>query len=235
MKKIFLSLLLLLFLCKSTVYSQQAETSIYLDSIKTELQKQWPANRAINLVFHGHSVPSGYFKTPDVRTLLAYPQLTLASIKEKYPYAVVNSIVTAIGGENSEQGAARFDSTVLIHKPDVLFIDYALNDRHIGLSRAKTAWETMIEKAIALNIKIILLTPTPDWSENILDEDSPLAQHSRQIRELAARYNIGLVDSYAAFQTIVRQGEKIEDFMSQINHPNEKGHKVVEKMIMIFF
>jgi len=55
-----------------------------------------------------------------VHTLQAYPQLVLSQVKEKYPFAVVNSIVTAIGGENSEQGVARFDSTVLNHKPDVL-------------------------------------------------------------------------------------------------------------------
>jgi len=32
--------------------------------LKTELQKEWPKNRAMNIVFHGHSVPAGYFKTP---------------------------------------------------------------------------------------------------------------------------------------------------------------------------
>ena len=49
--------------------AQVADKTTYLSDIKQELQKTWPENRTINLVFHGHSVPSGYFDTPNVRTL----------------------------------------------------------------------------------------------------------------------------------------------------------------------
>mgnify|MGYP001788605208 CR=1 FL=1 len=62
------------------------------------MQKTWPNNRTINVVFHGHSVPSGYFATPLFNTLAAYPHLTLKSIKSSYPNAVVNMITTSIGG-----------------------------------------------------------------------------------------------------------------------------------------
>jgi lysophospholipase L1-like esterase len=209
------------------LHAQIAEKSSYLNDIKVELNKQWPGNRTINLVFHGHSVPSGYFKTPNVCTLQAYPQLVLQAVKEAYPYAVVNIVTTAIGGETSERGAIRFRQEVLTHRPEALFIDYALNDRSIGLERAKTAWETMIKEALNANVKVILMTPTPDMTTDILDELSPLAQHVRQIRELAVKYHTGFVDSYAAFQETKRNGEDIETYMSQVNHPNEKGHRIV--------
>src|ERR1700759_4096930 len=74
----------------------------YLRDVREALEKKWPANRTINLVFHGHSVPAGYFRTPDVRTFEAYPCLVGVGLKKLYPYAVINIIVTAIGGENSE-------------------------------------------------------------------------------------------------------------------------------------
>jgi acyl-CoA thioesterase-1 len=101
-----------------------ADPSSYLEDIKSELKKEWPGNRTINLVFHGHSVPAGYFKTPLVNTFDSYPFLLLKELKELYPYAVINVICTAIGGENSSEGVKRFESDVLVHKPDVLFIDY---------------------------------------------------------------------------------------------------------------
>lgn len=84
------------------------EKENYLESIKQELLKHWPNNRTINLVFHGHSVPSGYFKTPDVQTLQANPHLLLKQLKQVYTHAVINTILTCIGGENSQQGTARF-------------------------------------------------------------------------------------------------------------------------------
>lgn len=212
----------------------KTDTSYYLDSIKTELEKKWPENKIIHLVFHGHSVPSGYFKTPKVHTLSAYPHLVLKTVKETYPTAVVNNIVTAIGGEQSEQGAARFKDEVLIHNPDILFIDYALNDRSIGLERAKTAWETMILEALGRKIKVILLTPTPDLVEDILSDTAPLEQHSQQIRKLAATYELGLVDSYAIFKEIAKT-ELLEPFMAQSNHINEKGHQLVAEAILVYF
>ncbi len=49
----------------------------------------------------------------------------------------VNDIKTTIGGENAEQRAKRFTKDVLSKQPDIIFIDYALNDRKIGLERAK--------------------------------------------------------------------------------------------------
>lgn len=212
-----------------------ADPATYLDEIKTELQKKWPDNRTINLVFHGHSVPAGYFKTPVVNTLEAYPYQVLKALKTAYPYAVINIINTSIGGENAESGAKRFATDVLIHKPDVLFIDYALNDRGIGLDKAKASWEAMIKQAQEKNIKIILLTPSPDTSVHVLETGNVLEKHAIQIKALAKKYGIGLADSYAAFKQVANSGNNLDVYMSQINHPNEKGHALIAEAIRKYF
>src|SRR5260221_10541319 len=80
----------------------------YLADIVTELHRQWPNNRAIQVVCHGHSVPAGYFATPVVDTFNAYPHLLHRGLKERFPFAVVNVIVTAIGGETATPGAGPF-------------------------------------------------------------------------------------------------------------------------------
>jgi len=93
----------------------------YLSEIKVELNKKWPKNRTINLVFHGHSVPAGYYKTPIVKPFGAYPLMLLKELKELYPYAVISIVNTSIGGESAMSSSKRFYSDVLVHKPDVLF------------------------------------------------------------------------------------------------------------------
>jgi hypothetical protein len=211
------------------------EKDEYLSSIKQELLKEWPKNRTINLVFHGHSVPSGYFKTPDVRPLQSYPFLLMKDLKKIYPYAVINIILTCIGGENSEQGAKRFKNQVLNHKPDVLFIDYALNDTGIGLKASHKAWEQMIRAALKKGIKIILLTATPDQRVDLLSRETDLQKECNLISDLAKEFGTGLVDNYTLFQKIVSSGETITDYMSQVNHPNEKGHQLVVDGIMKYF
>ncbi len=199
----------------------------YLADFKQQLNLKWPNNKTMNVVFHGHSVPAGYFKTPMVNTLEAYPHLFLQFLKKNYRNAVINCIITAIGGEQSEQGVQRFKQDVLNLKPDLLFIDYALNDRRIGLKRAEVSWRSMINQALAAEVKIVLLTPTPDLKENILNETANLAGYADMIRRLGSEYQVPVVDVYDQFKALKSSGTDLLKYMSQENHPNELGHQVV--------
>ncbi len=219
----------------STVQAQIADKNTYLRPVITEFQKKWPDNKTMNLVFHGHSVPSGYFLTPDVRTLQSYPYLTLVNLKGMYPYAVINTITTSIGGEQSEKGETRFATEVLTMRPQVVFIDYAINDRGIGLVRARAAWVKMIEAALTYGCRVMLMTPTPVSNENLLDEQSPLALQAAQVRELAALYHVGLVDSFKAFQVLAAAGTDLTSYYAQPVHVNEKGHLIVATEIKKWF
>jgi len=235
MKNRYLIFTFLLFAVNQLYGQEIASKANYLEKIKAEMLVEWPKNRTINLVFHGHSVPAGYFKTPVVNTLASYPYLVLKDLKSAYPMTVVNVINTSIGGEHSESGLKRFEADVLTHKPDVLFIDYALNDRGMGLERAKIAWEKMIRLALEKNIKVILLTPSPDQRVDIKDDLSILDQHANQIKELAKSFQIGLIDTYTLYKNKVKSGSNLVDYMSQVNHPNEKGHQMITDEIMGYF
>jgi acyl-CoA thioesterase I len=213
----------------------QALPTTYLSDFLTQLDTPWPRNKTHTIVCHGHSVPAGYFQTPVVDTFNAYPHWLHLKLKAAHPHAVLNVIVTAIGGENAEQGAARFEREVLTHRPEVLLIDYALNDRGIGLERAEKAWTAMIVQAKAQNIKVLLLTPTPDQSAKFGDPSDPLTQHAMQVRRLATTHGVGLVDSEAAFLAYVRNGGKLPEVMSQVNHPNREGHRLVIQELLPWF
>jgi len=198
-------------------------------------QAEWPKNRTVTVVCHGHSVPAGYFQTPVVQTFDAYPHLLHVAIKSKFPNAVVNVIVTAIGGEASDQGAARFEKDVMSLHPDVVTIDYALNDRRIGLEKARAAWESMIVAAKKGRALVVLLTPSWDLSAHPEDPSDPLAQHAAQIRELAKKYGVGLADSFSAFLKARGDGVDLGGVMAQSNHPNRKGHEMILRGLLPWF
>lgn len=206
----------------------------YLAPVLDELAKRWPDNRTVNIVCHGHSVPAGYFDTPVVDTFNAYPHLLHRLIKERYPHAVVNMIVTAIGGENAVSGAARFERDVLCHQPDVVVIDYALNDR--GVDDAIPAWEEMIRRAQNRGVKVILCTPTWDmtWNEQS-DSWHSLVQHAAQIRALADKYSVGLADNFAAFERHVHAPEDLPPLLSHWNHPSRAGHELAAAELGNYF
>ena len=207
-----------------------ADPKTYLASLTDELTKTWPKNRLVNIVCHGHSVPAGYFKTPVVDTFHAYPHLLHKALKARFPHAVLNVIVTAIGGEDSEGGARRFETEVLCHRPDLLLIDYCLNDRRIGLERAALAWTQMIQAAQKKKVPLILCTPTLDNGDLV-----ELRKHAAQVRELAERHNLGLADSFIRWERGIAEGTPREALLSQSNHPNEAGHALVVEELLRWF
>ncbi len=214
---------------------QSPEPSTYLRDIVRVLQADWPASRTVNIVCHGHSVPAGYFRTPVVDSLSAYPNLLRESLAHRFPHAVINVIVTAIGGEESASGARRFAEDVLAKKPDVVTIDYSLNDRRLGLPEARKAWVSMIEAAQKAKVKVILLTPTPDQGSKLDNPNDPLNLHAEQVRSLAKEFRVGLVDSLAEFKKAIKSGQPLPSLMSQSNHPNRAGHSLVAEELQRWF
>ncbi len=93
----------------------------------------------------------------------------------------------------------------------------------------------MIGEATQRNIKVILLTPSPDQRVDLLVENNELEQHTLQIRTLAEEHALGLADSYAQFKSRVVAGDSLAHYMSQVNHPNAKGHQLIAHELMRYF
>jgi lysophospholipase L1-like esterase len=214
-----------------------ADPRRYLLEFASEALRTYPDSHTLTIACHGHSVPAGYFATPLVDTFSAYPHQWHRRLKERFPSAVINVITTAIGGEDSERGAARFARDVLTLRPDLVTIDYGINDRGIGLSRARSAWHRMIDEASRAGSKLILLTPTWDIVETKdgVRRDDALSEHAALIRELAADADVGLADPFHAFEHYLGAGGYLTDLLSWPNHPNARGHALVADELMRWF
>jgi hypothetical protein len=60
-----------------------ADASTYLDDLCALLSTEWPNNRTVNIVCHGHSVPAGYFSPPLVDTFNSYPHLLHVTLRKR--------------------------------------------------------------------------------------------------------------------------------------------------------
>lgn len=65
---------------------------------------------------------------------------TLKWFQETYPNAKVSEIHAAIGGTGSDLGVFRCGQDVLRHKPDLIFVEFAVND---GGAPAERIWQCM--------------------------------------------------------------------------------------------
>lgn len=236
MKKHLSIVLLILFIAVQGVRAQSlAAEKPYLKEVIDQLLLVWPKNRTVNLVFHGHSVPTGYGGFHEVHTLDAYPYQLLEQLKVVYPYAPINVITTSIGGEDAVSGAARFDRDVLPHRPDVVFIDYSLNDLTEDMGKVRAAWEKMIKSAQSHNIKVILVTPSPNQSIDICTPGNILEKHANQVRKLSKTYHTGLVDAFSLFKEKACQNGDLKKYMASLNHPNRAGHDLIATAALRWF
>ncbi|UXA53339.1 SGNH/GDSL hydrolase family protein [Xanthomonas prunicola] len=207
-------------------------TSGCLAAVKADLLKKWPDNKTVNIVAFGHSVPAGYFVTPTVNTREAYPRLVADGLAASYPTAVVNVITSAVGGENSSAGLARFKREALGHLPRVVTIDYGLNDRGLSIEQSRSNLTQMVHQAKQANACVVLVTATPDLGGDTPSSKSSLVAQVAMIRDLARAENVPVADAFAAFSDY--RGDRM-DLMAQPNHPNAKGHRLVADRILRLF
>ncbi|USI99199.1 GDSL-type esterase/lipase family protein [Xanthomonas prunicola] len=203
-----------------------------LANVIRDLQAKWPDNAVVNIVAFGHSVPAGYGATPIVQKRDAYPRLLEDALSIAYPHAVLNVITEGVGGENSQQGLARFQRDALDHHPRVVLIDYGLNDRALTLQASARNLATMTDAARAAGACPVLLTPTWDTQATPDRSRDALREQAAMIRQLGARLQVPVADSLAAFEAF---GGDRAALMAQSNHPNRNGHLLVLQRLLPLF
>ncbi|WP_286177263.1 SGNH/GDSL hydrolase family protein [Rhodopirellula sp. JC639] len=67
-------------------------------------------------------------------------------LQEQYPEATVNEIHAAIGGTGSDLGVFRLGRDVLQHHPDLLFVEFAVNDGGASPERIHKAMEGIVRQ-----------------------------------------------------------------------------------------
>lgn len=71
---------------------------------------------------------------------------TLEWFKHKYPRVQFNEVSAAIGGTGSNLGVFRLERDVLVHKPDLLLVEFAVNDAGFYPANIRKAMEGIVRK-----------------------------------------------------------------------------------------
>lgn len=157
-------------------------------------------------------------------------------IKERFPFAVVNVIVTAIGVENSGPGSRRYKDDMLSRRPDLVTIDYVLNGRGISLEEAEINWRRMIEETLEAGARLILLTGTFDRTYfSDPDGAGELQLRADLVCRLADEYRVGLADSLSAWLGCIKDETDVANMLSHVNHPSAEAHKLIAREPGRFF
>lgn len=120
---------------------------------------------------------------------------------ERFPNRPVTIYNAGVGGTGSKLGAARFEQNVLSKNPDLVIIEFSVNDASQNQTNSTCHLENMIYQCLqAEKIPGIIYAHTPQ----AVDKDADLyAKHCNQVAwkgALAEHYGISVVDIYDYFR-----------------------------------
>ncbi len=94
------------------------------------------AGKAVKIAYFGGSITAAN----------GWRVKTLAWFRKQWPKADISEINAAIGGTGSDLGVYRLDYDVLRHKPDLMFVEFAVNDGGAAPAQIHRCMEGIIRK-----------------------------------------------------------------------------------------
>ena len=183
-----------------------------LPNLRTKLAAHAP----VTVAFLGGSITKNAGEGGFVSEVAAWIEAQSGSVH-------VETINAGIGNTGSDLGAERIDADVLSHRPDVLFVEFAVNDS----DRECTAdMEQIVRKARTANPRadVVFLYAVMDWTLPRL-EAGKFPQSVIRHEKVAAHYGIPTVAlGYEAARKI-RLGEWTwKNFSNDACHPTADGY-----------
>ncbi|MBQ8825783.1 MAG: SGNH/GDSL hydrolase family protein [Oscillospiraceae bacterium] len=156
-----------------------------------------------------------------------YARLTTNWLEEKFPDAEIEYVRAGIGATGSYIGVHRANRDVLSKNPDLIFIDFSVNDTHEHTERNINSYDSLLRKLWNhdTNPAVVTIAMTQE------DGTSFQEQHS----DICVAYDIPMISYREAILDVINNGHIIWDDISDDNiHPNVPGHKVLTEIITTY-
>lgn len=184
-------------------------------------------SKKMNVAYIGGSVTEGYGASEPRKK--CWPTLVSEWLEKTYGAEIV-SLNVAIGGTGSYLADFRFDSEVAPAKPDLLFIEFAVNDKYEGYPYEAVARqiETLIGKAYICNPYMdIVFVLTYDLHDETYDY-----VQLRAHRDIADKYGLlSIKMSEYLYAHCRKTGEDPKTHYIDWVHPNDHGYEVYAQII----
>ncbi len=182
----------------------------------------------INIVYFGGSVTVGYGQEGSGNS---WRELTGKWFTDNFPNATVNNIDVACGDTGSWFGLLRLENDVLSAEPDLVFIEFAINDYYYQISYEQAArqFETIVRNLRKKfpNCDIVNVLTTDQGNVSALYNSDKLHAQAQAHDDVAKEYGIPTVRvGHALVDYIEYAGSSWGQYVIDIVHPNNKGYKV---------
>ncbi len=178
------------------------------------------AGEEVTVAYLGGSITQGTSAGND----LCYARLTTNWLEEQFPEAKVNYVNAGIGATGSYIGVHRADEQVLSYNPDLVFVDFSVNDTYDRMDINKSSYESLLRKLWLSESSpaVVCIAMTQDNGTSVQE------QHG----EICKKYDIPMISYHDAILDVIAKGYiKWTDISDDNIHPNVPGHAVLSSLI----
>ncbi len=185
--------------------------------------KRAAAGEKLVIGYLGGSITMGSLATVQEK---CYAYLSHLWWKETFPKAQIEFVNAGIGATTSQFAVARVEEDLLAYKPDVVFIEFTVNDD--ANEHFKETYEGLLRKVYCHDTAPAVIT-----LQNAFYHDGVCAESIHT--PVAKYYDLPIVSFKNAVVKRVMAGEIVEsDITPDHLHPNDKGHALLAEVVKYY-
>lgn len=174
----------------------------------------------ITVAYLGGSITQGTSAGND----LCYAKLTSNWLQEQFPDITVNYINAGIGATGSYIGVHRADRDVIANNPDLVFVEFSVNDTTENTQRNINSYDSLLRKLwnSASSPALICIGMTQQNGTSFQEQHAAVAKS----------YDLPFISYKDAILHVIDKGFIDWTDISDDNiHPNVPGHKILADLI----
>ncbi|MGN1421885.1 MAG: SGNH/GDSL hydrolase family protein [Oscillospiraceae bacterium] len=147
-------------------------------------------------------------------------------LRGQFPEATVNYVNAGISGTPSILGNARLERDVLAYDPDIVFVEFAVNDGKS--SEYQTAYDSLVRTLLTQekDIAVVLLF-------TVIESGHTCQEHMSKVGE---QYGLPMISEPNSLGVEFADGRMTwQDYSDDESHPNEAGHIMVTDFVTHYF
>lgn len=198
-----------------------------LENIKAKIKAGLP----VNIGYFGGSITEGSAASNPREN--SWRALTFKSICERFPDNEFHMISAAIGGTGSDLGMFRVKNDLLSKNPDLVFLEFAVNDSEQPYFRAQAYFEGVVRIILKHDPKtdIVIVFTATEHTRNQMKNNIAYSYYAE--KAVARHYGIECIDVGHTIFDKVEAGEGTWlDYTADTVHPRDYGHALYCEAVM---
>lgn len=191
--------------------------------------KKADRGESVTISYIGGSITNGSSADPKETNCFAYQ--TTQWWKKTFPDATINYDNAGIGATDSYLGVHRVAQDVLFKNPDLVVVEFSVNDYR---SHNQESYESLLRRILKYKTKptVVALCLTQ------FSQEGQCIDYSQYHKIIAEHYNVSVI----SYGDVV--GPRLENGTLQWNqlgpsndftHPNNAGHKIISRCLNCFY